>query len=60
MKYLTRIYYTEKDKAEMWDRWQKGDYQSILALSKRVPKGVVEEDAALLMYVDNAMMRTED
>ena len=25
MKQRTRIYYTEAQKAEMWDRWQKGD-----------------------------------
>ena len=25
MKYQKRIYYTEADKALMWDRWQKGD-----------------------------------
>ncbi len=25
MKYRKRIYYTEADKAVMWDRWQKGD-----------------------------------
>ena len=25
MKYRTRIYYTEDQKALMWDRWQKGD-----------------------------------
>ncbi len=25
MKYRTRIYYTEKQKALMWDRWQKGE-----------------------------------
>jgi len=25
MKYRARIYYTETDKALMWDRWQKGD-----------------------------------
>ena len=25
MKQRPRIYYTEKDKALMWDRWQKGD-----------------------------------
>ena len=25
MKYRPRIYYTETDKALMWDRWQKGD-----------------------------------
>ncbi len=25
MKYRTRIYYSEEQKAVMWDRWQKGD-----------------------------------
>ena len=25
MKYRTRIYYSPKQKAEMWDRWQRGD-----------------------------------
>ncbi len=25
MKYRTRIYYSESQKAAMWDRWQKGD-----------------------------------
>ena len=25
MKYRPRIYYTDTDKALMWDRWQKGD-----------------------------------
>ena len=25
MKYSTRIYYTDTDKALMWDRWQKGE-----------------------------------
>jgi len=24
MKYSTRIYYTEKQKSVMWERWQKG------------------------------------
>ena len=25
MKYRTRTYYTEADKALMWGRWQQGD-----------------------------------
>jgi hypothetical protein len=25
MKYRTRIYYTAEQKAEMWDRWQRGE-----------------------------------
>ena len=36
MKYRTRIYYTETDKALMWDRWQKGEsLQSIAQLFNR-------------------------
>ena len=31
MKYPTRIYYSEKDKALMWDRWQKGDSLNAIA-----------------------------
>lgn len=25
MVHRTRIYYTESQKSEMWDRWQKGE-----------------------------------
>ena len=31
MKYPTRIYYTETDKAEMWDRWEKGESLNSIA-----------------------------
>ena len=30
-KYRPRIYYTEADKALMWDRWQKGESQNAIA-----------------------------
>jgi hypothetical protein len=36
MKYRTRIYYTEEQKAVMWERWQKGDsLHSIARLFER-------------------------
>ena len=25
MKYRTRTFYTDQQKSEMWDRWQRGD-----------------------------------
>jgi len=25
MKYRTRIYYSDEQKSQMWDRWQKGE-----------------------------------
>ena len=31
MKYPTRIYHSETDKALMWDRWQKGESQQSIA-----------------------------
>ena len=31
MKYRTRIYYTEEQKALMWDRWQTGDSLAAIA-----------------------------
>ena len=31
MKYPTRIYYTETDKALMWDRWEKGESLNAIA-----------------------------
>ena len=31
MKYRSRIYYTEADKALMWDRWQKGESLQTIA-----------------------------
>jgi IS30 family transposase len=31
MKYLSRIYYTEADKALMWDRWQTGESLNSIA-----------------------------
>jgi hypothetical protein len=37
--------------------WQKGDYETIIQMAKRVPEVVIQEDPALLMYYDNALMR---
>ena len=31
MKYRTRIYYSDAQKALMWDRWQKGDSMHAIA-----------------------------
>jgi len=37
MKYRQRIYYTEKDKALMWDRWQKGE--SLHSIARHFGRG---------------------
>ena len=37
MKQRTRIYYSESDRALMWDRWQKGD--SLHAIARLFDRG---------------------
>lgn len=37
--------------------WQKQDYATIVNMAERIPESLIQEDAALLMYFDNALMR---
>lgn len=50
---------TEALRAGFKECWQNGDYQTIVDVAERLPDEVVQEDSALLMYYDNALMRTE-
>jgi len=52
-----KVVRTEALRAGFKDCWQKGDYETIIQTAKRVPEAVVQEDPALLMYYDNAVMR---
>jgi hypothetical protein len=52
-----KIVRTEALRAGFKECWQKGDYTTIIQMAKRVPEAVVQEDPALLMYYDNALMR---
>jgi hypothetical protein len=52
-----KIVRTEALRAGFKDCWQKGDYETIIQMAKRVPEAVIQEDPALLMYYDNALMR---
>lgn len=47
---------TEALRAGFKEAWQKKDYKTIVAMAKRVPEAVVQEDPALLMYFDNASL----
>jgi hypothetical protein len=49
---------TEALRAGFKECWQKQDYPTIVQMAKRVPDAVIQEDPALLMYFDNALMRT--
>jgi hypothetical protein len=53
-----RIVRTEALRAGFKECWQKQDYTAIVQMGKRVPETVIQEDQAILMYFDNAMMRS--
>ena len=55
-----KVVRSEALRAGFKDCWQKGEYTAIVEMVKRVPAVLVQEDPALLMYYDNAMMRTEE
>jgi len=40
--------------------WQEGDYGTIVEVSEKLPIRVLQEEPTLLMYYDNAVMRTQD
>ncbi len=52
-----KVVRTEALRAGFKECWQKGDYGTIIQMAKRVPEAVIQEDPALLMYYDNALMR---
>lgn len=55
-----KVVRSEALRAGFKDCWQKGDYTAIVEMARRVPSALVQEDSALLMYYDNAVMRTEE
>jgi len=52
-----KIVRTEALRAGFKECWQAGDYTTITQMAKRVAEAVIQEDPALLMYYDNALMR---
>jgi len=52
-----KVVRTEALRAGFKECWQKGDYETIIQMAKRVPEAVIQEDPGLLMYYDNALMR---
>ncbi len=55
-----KVVRTEALRAGFKDCWQTGDYDTIVKIAGRVKDEIIQEDPALLMYFDNASMRTED
>jgi hypothetical protein len=53
-----KVVRTEALRVGFRECWQHQDYTSIVQLARRVPDAVIQEDQALLMYFDNALMRS--
>lgn len=48
---------TEAIRASFADAYARADYATIVSVAERLPEEVLQEDAALLMYYDNAALR---
>ena len=52
-----KTFRTEAVRAGFKSAWGKRDYATIIEVARRLPEDVLQEDPALLMYYDNAVMR---
>jgi hypothetical protein len=57
LKGRLKVVRTEALRAGFKECWHRQDYKTIVQIARRVPENVIQEDSALLMYLDNAMMR---
>lgn len=53
-----RVFRTEAIRAGFSKAWKERDSATILKVAERLPPRVIEEDPNLLMYVDNARLRS--
>jgi len=54
-----RLFRTEAVRAGFKHAWAERDYRLIIKVAERLPPSVLQEDASLLMYYDNALMRVK-
>jgi len=54
-----KTFRTEAVRAGWKAAWARRDYATIIEIARRLPEDVLQEDAALLMYYDNAGMRNQ-
>jgi len=52
-----KVFRLEAVRAGFRKAWQERDYQTIIAVAEKIPHNVLEEDAMLLMWYDQAMTR---
>jgi len=54
-----RQFRTEAVRAGFADAWRRRDYATVVKVAERLPERVLQEDPNLLMYYDNATLRTD-
>jgi len=54
-----KVFRTEAVRVGFKHAWHERDYRLIVKVAQRLPPSVLQEDAGLLMYYDNALMRAE-
>ena len=54
-----KVFRTEAVRAGFKHAWHERNYRLIVKVAERLPASVLQEDAGLLMYYDNALMRAE-
>jgi hypothetical protein len=54
-----KVFRTEAVRAGFKHAWHERNYRLIVKVAERLPTSVLQEDSALLMYYDNALMRAE-
>jgi DNA modification methylase len=52
-----KVFRVEAVRAGFRRAWQQNDYQTILALSEKIPEDVLQEDSMLLMWYTNSLTR---
>jgi hypothetical protein len=59
MQKRLKVFRLEAVRASFKRAWQDRDYETIIAVARRVPEDVLQEDPKLLMWYDQALTRTE-
>jgi len=52
-----KVFRTEAIRAGFKYCWSEKDYETIINIGERLPESVIQEDAGILMYYDNALTR---
>jgi hypothetical protein len=55
-----KLFRTEAVRAGFKEAWQSRDYGTIVKVAEKLPPDVLQEDATMLMYYDNALTRLGD